>query len=68
MRKLKLAHKVGGDGSLTLKPTKENSMSPNVFNILRTVLAALVSAIATFIVNYFDQYGKYDYSTAFDEE
>ncbi|MGZ8258119.1 MAG: hypothetical protein ACXWTR_02975 [Methylotenera sp.] len=43
-------------------------MSPHVFNILRTVLAALVSAIATFIVNYFDQYGKYEYSSHFDDE
>ena len=43
-------------------------MSPNVFNILRTVLAALVSAIATYIVSYFDQYGKYEYSSAYDDE
>lgn len=41
-------------------------MSPQLFNILRTVLAALVSAIATFIVSYFDQYGEYDYSHQYE--
>ena len=35
-------------------------MSPNVFNIFRTILAAIVSAIAAFIVNYFDQFGDYE--------
>lgn len=39
------------------------TMSPQLFNILRTVLAALVSAIATFIIKYFDQFGESDYSS-----
>lgn len=46
-------------------------MSPSLFTILRAVLAALVSAIATYIVSYFDQYGKYDYASHashFEEE
>jgi hypothetical protein len=41
-------------------------MSPNVFNILRTVLAALVTAIATAIINIFDKFGGYDYSSDFE--
>lgn len=41
-------------------------MPLHLFKILRTVLAALVSAIATFIVNYFDQYGGYDYSAEYE--
>lgn len=43
-------------------------MSPNVFNILRTVLAALVSAIATYIMSYLDQYGRYEYSSQYEDE
>lgn len=41
-------------------------MTPNLFNIFRTVLAALVTAIATAIINIFDQFGKYDYSSDYE--
>lgn len=41
-------------------------MSPNLFNILRTVLAALVTAIATAIINIFDQFGGYDYASDYE--
>lgn len=41
-------------------------MSQNIFNILRTVLAALVTAIATAIINIFDKYGGYNYSSDYD--
>lgn len=41
-------------------------MTPNLFNIIRTVLAALVTAIATAIINIFDKYGGYDYSNGYE--
>ena len=43
-------------------------MSPNVFNFLRTVLAGLISAIATFIMSCLDKYGHYDHSPQYEED
>jgi hypothetical protein len=37
-------------------------MSSQFFNILRTVLTAFVTAVATAIINYFNQFGEPDYS------
>lgn len=42
-------------------------MSPHVFTFLRTVLAALVTAIAAAIINIFDKFGSYD-SSQYDYE
>jgi hypothetical protein len=37
-------------------------MSHQLFNIFREVLTAFVTAVATFIINYFNQFGEPDYA------
>jgi len=41
-------------------------MSQQFFSIFRAVLTAFVTAVATFIIKYFDQFGEPDFSHSYE--
>ena len=45
---------------------REPIMTLQFFNIFRAVLTALVTAVATFIIKYFDQYGEPGFSHSYE--